>query len=91
VAQQREQWTDGSNALALSPGVITLYDRNIRTAEALDGKGFNVVPARDLLLGRAELSLDDPGRVCILLPSHEISRARGGPHCLSHPLIREDV
>jgi arginine deiminase len=91
VAQQREQWTDGANALALTPGVLTLYDRNIRTAEELEGRGFNVVLAKDLLLGRAELNLDDPGRVCILLPSHEISRARGGPHCLSHPLVREDL
>jgi hypothetical protein len=23
--------------------------------------------------------------------SHEISRARGGPHCLSHPLVRDDL
>jgi arginine deiminase len=29
--------------------------------------------------------------VCILLPSHEISRARGGPHCLVHPLLRDAV
>jgi arginine deiminase len=27
----------------------------------------------------------------VLLPSHELSRARGGPHCLSHPLVRDPL
>lgn len=89
VEQQREQWTDGANCLALAPGVITLYDRNLRTAEELSQRGFQIVRAEELLLGGRELDLDQAGRTCILLPSHEISRARGGPHCLSHPLLRD--
>jgi arginine deiminase len=91
VAQQREQWTDGANAFALAPGVIVLYDRNVATAEELDRRGFRVLNAEDVLLGREEVDLDDPGRVCLLLESHEISRARGGPHCLTHPLVRDDL
>lgn len=92
LAQQREQWTDGANALALAPGVITLYDRNVGTMESLARHGFRLVEAEDLLLGREELDLDDrPGRVCIVLSSHELSRARGGPHCLTHPLVRAAV
>lgn len=90
VDQQREQWSDGANALALAPGIITLYDRNVRTADTLAERGFRVVNAEDLLLGKAELRLDEPRRACVLLPSHEISRARGGPHCLSHPLLRDE-
>jgi arginine deiminase len=89
VAQQREQWTDGANALAVAPGVILLYDRNVRTIEALAGRGFRIVLAEDLLLGRDEVDLQAGKRVCILLASHEISRARGGPHCLTHPLLRD--
>jgi len=91
VAQQREQWTDGANALAIAPGVITLYDRNVATADELDRRGFRVVHAEDVLLGRAEIDVDAGERVCILVPSHEISRARGGPHCLTHPLERDDL
>jgi arginine deiminase len=91
LAQQREQWTDGANAVALAPGVIALYDRNVATIEELDRHGFRIVDAEDLLLGREELTLDDPGRVCLLLASHEISRARGGPHCLTHPLVRDPI
>jgi arginine deiminase len=91
VAQQREQWTDGANALALAPGVIALYDRNVATADELDRRGWRIVAAEEVLLGRDEVSLDDPGRTCILLASNEISRARGGPHCLTHPLERDSV
>lgn len=89
VTQQREQWTDGANALAVAPGVITLFDRNLGTAEELDRRGFRVVNAEDLLLGREEIDVESTGRVCVLIPSHEISRARGGPHCLTHPLVRD--
>ena len=91
VQQQREQWTDGANALALAPGVIALYDRNLATVEALSGRGFRIASARDLLLGRAEADLDGGKRLCVLLASHEISRARGGPHCLAHPLSRDPI
>ncbi len=90
VAQQREQWTDGANAVALAPGVIALYDRNVATVEELDRRGWRIVDSEDILLGREEVRLDDAGRTCLLLASHEISRARGGPHCLTHPLVRDD-
>ncbi len=89
--QQREQWTDGANVLALAPGVVVLYDRNVRTAEELARRGFRVVKAADLLEGRARVRLEGEGRVCILVPSGELSRARGGPHCLTHPLIRDPL
>jgi arginine deiminase len=91
VTQQREQWTDGANALALAPGVIALYDRNRATAEELARRGFQIVTAEHLLLGTAEVDVDAGERVCILIQSHEMSRARGGPHCLVHPLVRDGL
>jgi arginine deiminase len=89
IAQQREQWTDGANALALAPGVIAMYDRNRETLDELSRRSFRVVTAEDLLLGRDEVDLDAHDRVCIAFSSHELSRARGGPHCLTHPLRRD--
>lgn len=91
VAQQREQWTDGANSLALAPGTIVLYDRNVATIEELDRRGFAIVSAEDVLLGREEVDLEAGTRTCVVLSSHELSRARGGPHCLTHPLARDPL
>lgn len=89
VAQQREQWTDGANAFAMAPGVILLYERNIKTADALDSAGYRLVNESDLLLGRDELDLSGGKRSAILLRDYELSRARGGPRCLTMPLLRD--
>ena len=66
-----------------------MYDRNRGTMEELSRRGFRIVEAEDLLLGREEVDLDMRERVCISFASHELSRARGGPHCLTHPLLRD--
>ena len=89
VAQQREQWTDGANGLALAPGIVAMYDRNRATLDELARRGFRIVEATDLLMGRQEVDLDGHERVCVAFASHELSRARGGPHCLTHPLRRD--
>ena len=54
-----------------------------------DEGGPVIKQIEDVLLGREELDADAGGRVCVLVESHEISRARGGPHCLTHPLLRD--
>lgn len=87
LEQQREQWTDGANALALAPGVILLYKPNVGTVRELSRHGFEVVGSADLLLGRKDFPAP-ARRVCIQVSASEISRARGGPHCLAHPLAR---
>jgi arginine deiminase len=89
LTQQREQWTDGANAVALAPGVIVLYERNVHTAEALDARGYRIVEADEVIEGRETIDLERPSPTCILLPSNEMSRARGGPHCLTHGLVRD--
>ncbi|MDP9194615.1 MAG: arginine deiminase family protein [Acidobacteriota bacterium] len=91
VDQQREQWTDGANAFALAPGVILLYERNVRTAEALDKKGYNVVHEDDVLLGRTELETWTNKKYALQIAGNELSRARGGPRCMTMPLEREDL
>ena len=91
VDQQREQWTDGANAFALAPGVVLCYERNERTAEQLAARGFEIVRDDDVLLGRAELDLKKTRPVAIQLSSTELSRARGGPRCMTMPLVREPL
>lgn len=91
IDQQREQWTDGANAFALAPGIILLYERNIRTAEELAKHGYHIVYEDDLLLGRTELETWSEKKYAIQLQGHELSRARGGPRCMTMPLEREEI
>jgi arginine deiminase len=50
----REQWNDGSNTLAIAPGVVVTYERNYVTNELLDKKGIKVfsIPSSELSRGR---------------------------------------
>src|SRR5690606_36693339 len=90
--EAREQWTDICNMLALKNNVVLGYDRNDHTDEAFRQAGFNVVQVDDLLNGfeSGEITPADVYRTLILMPSAELSRARGGFHCMSMPLWRED-
>jgi arginine deiminase len=69
IAAAREQWNDGSNTLAIAPGVVVTYDRNYVTNKVLRDNGIEVL----------EIS------------GAELGRGRGGPRCMSMPMIREDV
>ncbi|MFA6692487.1 MAG: arginine deiminase [Acholeplasmataceae bacterium] len=69
IASDREQWNDGANALAIAPGVVIVYERNIITNQLLKEQGIQT----------------------IAIPSSEISRGRGGPRCMTMPLIREKI
>lgn len=54
IASAREQWNDGSNTLAISPGVVVTYDRNYVSNELLRSHGIEVieVPGSELVRGR---------------------------------------
>ncbi|MBN6186871.1 arginine deiminase [Aneurinibacillus sp. BA2021] len=69
IASAREQWNDGSNTLAIAPGVVVTYDRNYVSNELLRSHGIEVIEVL----------------------SSELARGRGGPRCMSMPLVRDDV
>lgn len=87
----REQWTDSCNLLALKDGVILGYDRNDKTIEAFQHAGFDTIHVKELIdaLESGELNADELTDTLILMPSAELSRARGGFHCMSMPLLRD--
>ncbi|MBK8721226.1 MAG: arginine deiminase [Saprospiraceae bacterium] len=89
--QEREQWTDGCNLVAIKPGVALTYDRNPKTEDAFKDYGYTIIHARDLLnkFKSGELKPEDVKNTIITLPSNELSRARGGSHCMTCPIERE--
>lgn len=49
---QREQWEEGNNLLAIGPGVVMGYDRNVRTNTRLRKAGVEVITIPGSELGR---------------------------------------
>ncbi len=91
---EREQWTDACNFLAIREGVVIGYDRNIKTEKEFRKRGFQVIKSGDLIAAvESGQDVDEvvQGDTLILLPSSELSRARGGTHCMSLPLLREEI
>lgn len=89
--QEREQWTDGCNLVTLKPGVAIAYDRNPRTEVAFKNAGYNIISAYDFLEKVEDDSLDinTLTNTIITIPSNELSRARGGSHCMTCPISRD--
>ena len=89
----REQWTDSCNLLAVKEGVVLGYDRNDHTIKAFKNKGFNVIHVKDLLqkFENGELNPETLTNTFITMPSAELSRARGGFHCMSMPILRDHI
>ncbi|MCB0539413.1 MAG: arginine deiminase [Bacteroidetes bacterium] len=82
----REQWTDGCNLVAVKNGVAISYFRNTRTAKALEKAGYKIVHADEFL---KELpNPDSVEKTIVAISSTELSRARGGPHCMTFPIWR---
>ena len=50
----REQWSDGSNTLAIAPGEVVVYSRNYVTNRALEEAGIRIhtIPSAELSRGR---------------------------------------
>jgi arginine deiminase len=69
VTAEREQWDDGNNTLALTPGLVVAYERNVETNARLEAAGIEV----------------------IRIAGSELGSGRGGPRCMSCPVLRDPI
>jgi arginine deiminase len=63
ITSIREQWNDGANTLAISPGKVVVYDRNHVTNQMLRNAGVTV-----LEIESSELSRGRGGPRCMSMP-----------------------
>ncbi len=63
IAAEREQWNDGSNTLAVAPGVVVVYERNDVTNAVLEERGVTCIK-----IPSAELSRGRGGPRCMSMP-----------------------
>jgi len=88
--QEREQWTDGCNLVAVKPGIGITYDRNLHTAIAFEKSGYTLMTAAEFLEKQTQNIdfVEGLEKTIITIPSGELSRARGGSHCMTCPIKR---
>jgi arginine deiminase len=88
--QEREQWTDSCNLVALRPGIGISYDRNLKTLQAFEQAGYKVLDAASIFKYSHTHNhfIKNLDKTIITIPSAELSRARGGSHCMTCPIQR---
>ena len=87
--QDREQWHSGANFFCLGDGKVIGYERNVKTIEALNSAGFEVLQAEDVCSGKVDLNAHE--HFVVTFKASELPRGGGGARCMTMPINRDEA
>ncbi|MEP7001807.1 MAG: arginine deiminase family protein [bacterium] len=88
VVQEREQWASGCNFVAMRPGLVLSYARNVDTLREMERAGFEIVDGASYLHG--DVRINETQRAVITFEGAELVRGGGGPRCMTCPVERDE-
>ncbi|HPD95731.1 MAG: arginine deiminase [Bacteroidales bacterium] len=87
--QEREQWHSGANFVAIGPGKVIGYSRNVHTLEEMNKNGFEILRAKDVISGKVDLN--SYSSYVVGIDGSELPRGGGGARCMTMPVRRKPV
>lgn len=87
--QDREQWHSGANFVAIGPGKVIGYARNVNTMNEMNKYGFEIIRAKDVVADKVDLN--SYSRYVVTIDGSELPRGGGGARCMTMPVRRKAV
>jgi arginine deiminase len=87
--QEREQWHSGANFVAIGPGKVIGYGRNINTLDEMNRNGFEILKAKDIVSGKVDVN--SYSKYVVALDGSELPRGGGGARCMTMPFKRKPL
>jgi arginine deiminase len=89
MIQEREQWHSGANFVAIGPGKVIGYARNVHTMEEMNKNGFDILKAKEIIAGK--INPMEYEKYVIAIDGSELSRGGGGARCMTMPVKRKAI